>query len=224
VTSTGTSLFGFLGGLIAVIVILALLGVFVIIVVANRADPDATGRRPRAVYHFFVSFVTVLTAVTGSTLAVWSLFRLVGTHDLPLGNDIARALVLGGLITLVSLILLTTHRRRGLELARAGADGADPSRRVGQSYVAAVSFIFMLIVLVTSIFCVYLLFSLGGPGVFGSFGGRADGLRDFLDSLYLLVLSAVVLRGHRDLLPPGLWSTASSGQAMGSAPGTMPTA
>jgi hypothetical protein len=217
VTSTGTSLFGFLGGLIAVIVILALLGVFVIVVVANRADPDPTGRRPRAVYHFFVSFVTVLTAVAGSTVAVWSLFRLVGTHDTALGDAIARALVLGGLITLVSLILLTSHRRRGLELARAGADGADPARRVGQSYVAAISFIFILIVLVTSILCVYLLFSLAGPGVFGSFGGRPDAFRDFLDSFYLLVLSAVVLRGHRDLLPPGLWSAASAG------PGPVPT-
>ena len=209
-TSTGTSLFGFLGGLIAVIVLLALLGVFVIIVVANRADPDATGRRPRAVYHFFVSFVTVLTAVTGSTLAVWSLFRLVGTHDSPLGNDIARALVLGGLITLVSLILLTTHRRPGPRAGEGRCRRAGSVETGGQSYVAAVSFIFMLIELVTSIVAASSAVLVEGPGVFGSLRRPCGRLaRTASTAVYLLVLSAVVLRGHRDLLPPGLWSTAS---------------
>ena len=222
VSSTGSDLLGSLVAIIVVIAVLALLGVFVVIVVANRADPDPTGRRPRAVYHFFVSFVTVLTAVGGSLLAVWSLFRLVGTHDAPLGDEIARALVLGGLITVISLGLLTTHRRRGVELARAGADPADPSRRVGQSYVAAISFVFVLVVLVTSVLLVYLVFALIGPGVFGSFGGRSDAFRDLLDAVYLFLLSAFVLSTHRDLLPPGLWSTASAGPVV-TPPGQLPS-
>lgn len=215
VTSAGTDIFGSLIAIIAAVAVASLLGVFVIIVVANRADPDPTGRRPRAVYHFFVSFVTVLTAVGGSLLAVWSLLMLVGTHDTPLGDDIARALVLGGLVTLVSLVLLTTHRRRGLELARAGADSTDPSRRVAQSYVAAISFIFVLVLLVTTVLSAYLVFALIGPGVFGSFGGRSDAFRDLLDAVYLLVLSALVLATHRHLLPPGLWSTPSAGPGDG---------
>ncbi len=210
VSSSGGDIFGFLGGLIVVVVVLALLGVFVLIVVANRADPDPTGRRPRAVYHFFVAFVTVLTAVSGSVLGIWSLFRLVGSHDVPLGDATARALVLGGLITVVSLVLLSSHLGAGLELARASTDPADPSRRVSQSYVSAVSFVFVLVVLVTSIISVYLVISLIGPGVFGSFGGRSEIVRDLLDSVYLALVSAFVLNRHRDMLPPGLWSTAGT--------------
>ena len=226
VTNSGSSGFDFFGGvaleLLAFVLILALFGVLVIIVVANRADPDASGRRPRAVYYFFVSFVTVITAVFGSVGAVWSLFRLVGSHTAPLGDDIARALVLGGLVTVVSLGLLASHLQRGLELSRAGADGADPSRRVAQSYVSAISFVFILIVLFTTIISVYLVFALAGPGVFGSFGGRSDAFRDLLDAVYLLLLAVLVLRRHRNMVPPGLWSTAPvTGPGVGSASPTL---
>jgi hypothetical protein len=226
VTQGGTDVVGFIVVLAAAVLVLGLLGVFVVLVVANRADPDPTGRRPRVVYHFFVSFITVLTAVAGSVLAVWSLFGLVGSHATPLGDDIARAVVLGGLVTGASLMVLVTHLQRGVELARIGTDPSDPSRRVGQSYMSAVSVVFILIELTTAVLSLYLVFAVIAPGVFGSFGGRSDALRDLLDAVYLSLLAATVLRTHRNLLPPGLWShDGSTEPGMGGASaGSMPTA
>src|ERR1700734_673899 len=46
------TLIGFFLDLLLVLFVLSLIGVLVIIVVANRADPDPSGRRPQAVYYF----------------------------------------------------------------------------------------------------------------------------------------------------------------------------
>jgi hypothetical protein len=183
-------------------VIVAVVGLFIIIVVANRADPDPTGRRPQSVYYFAVSFVTLVTTISGSIVVVFSLVDLIGNHAPHLGNSIARAAVLGGLITLVSGFLLRTHLRRGVALAR--GDGANPSRRVAQSYVSAVAFVSILIALVVTIFAVYILFILGGPGVFGSLGGRTTALRYLIDTVYTGAVAGVVLQTHRNLVSPGL--------------------
>ena len=56
--SSGLGLASFVGFFLDVLLalfVLSIIGVFVIIVVANRADPDPTGRRPQAVYYFAVS-------------------------------------------------------------------------------------------------------------------------------------------------------------------------
>jgi hypothetical protein len=183
-------------------VIVAVVGLFIIIVVANRADPDPSGRRPQSVYYFAVSFITLVTTITGSIVIVFSLVQLIGNHAPHVGNSIARAVVLGGLITLVSGVLLRTHLRRGVSLA--GPEAANPSRRVAQSYVSAVAFISILIGLVVTIFAVYLLFALGGPGVFGSFGGRTTVLRYLRDAAYIGLVTGIVLQTHRNLVAPGL--------------------
>ena len=61
-----------LGGLLAallevlgVLILVAVVGVFVIIVVANRADADPSGRRPQSVYYFAVSFITLASSIVG---------------------------------------------------------------------------------------------------------------------------------------------------------------
>ena len=172
--------------------------------VSNRADPDPTGRRPQSVYFFAVSFVTLLTSVVGSVVVVSAAARLIGSHPSSINNSVARTLVLGGLITLVSVVLLIVHLNRGLELALADDDLASPSRRVSRSYVSAVAFVFVLVLLVTTVTAAYLIFAIGGPGIFGSFGGRTAAVRLLVDTVYLGVVAAVILFTHRGLVPPGL--------------------
>jgi len=187
---------------LAVLAVMAVVGLFVIIVVANRADPDPSGRRPQSVYYFAVSFVTLVTTIAGSIVVVTSLVRLIGGHTSGIGNATARAVVLGALLTVVSGFLLRTHLRRGVTLA--GSEETTPSRRVGQSYVSAVSFLAVLVLLVVTIFSVYLVFALAGPGVFGSFGGRTASFRYLIDAVYIALVAGLVLYTHRRLVPPGL--------------------
>jgi hypothetical protein len=189
---------------LAIAVMLAVVGIFIIVVVANRADPDPSGRRPQSVYFFAVSFVTILTAVIASSVIVIALTLLIGSHPTPIADSIARVVVLGGLITLVSLALLITHLRQGLILAREGGDATNPSRRVGQTYVSVVSFVMVIILLVVIVLSTYLVFALIGPGVFGSFGGRSHLVRYLIDAVYIGVVAGVVLGTHRNLLTPGL--------------------
>ncbi len=187
-----------------VLILVAVVGVFVIIVVANRADPDPSGRRPQSVFLFAVSFVTITTSIIGSFVVVAALVQLVGTHSSDITNSVARAAAVGGLLTVVSLTLLVVHLRRGLVLARADVGSPSPSRRVGQSYVSAVAFVAILSVLFTTVFSVYVLFSLVDPSVFGSLGGRTSAARVFVISVYLGVAAGLALRTHRNLIPPVL--------------------
>jgi hypothetical protein len=181
---------------------LTIVGLVIIIVVANRADPDPTGRRPQSVYYFAVSFVTLVTTIVGSIVVIVSLIQLIGHHSGGVGNATARAVVLGGLITIASGVLLRIHLRRGLDLV--GTEVTSPSRRVAQSYISAVAFLSILILLAVTIFAVYLIFVLAGPGVFGSLGGRTNAWRALLDVVYVGAVAAVVLQTHRNLVSPGL--------------------
>ncbi len=189
---------------LVVLALIAVVGVFVIIVVANRADPDPSGRRPQSVYLFAVSFVTITTSILGSFVVVAALVQLAGSHSADITNSVARAAVAGGLIAFVSFCLLVMHLRRGLVLARADSGSPNPSRRVGQSYVSAVSFVAILSLLFTTVFSVYVLFSIVDSSVFGSFGGQTSAARVFVISVYLGVAAGVVLWTHRNLVPPGL--------------------
>jgi hypothetical protein len=110
--------------------------------------------------------------------------------------------VLGGLITIASFVLLWTHLHRGVSLV--GPETTSPTRRVAQSYVSAVAFLSILILLVVTILVAYLVFALAGPGVFGSFGGRTPVWRALLDALYIGGVAALVLQTHRNLVSPGL--------------------
>lgn len=214
------SIAGALVVVLAVLFLLATVGVFIIVVVANRADPDPTGRRPQSVYFFAVSFVTILVSIISSAVVVGAVLQLIGSHSSSITNTVARTVVLGGLLALLSLFLLITHLRRGLVLARADAVSvANPSRRVGQSYVAAVTFVSVLLLLVTAVLAVYLVFALAGPGVFGSFGGRGPALRVLVEAVYIGGIAGVVIWTHRHLVEPGLsWF----GPATGSVPPPSP--
>jgi hypothetical protein len=229
ITSTSSSglglasLAGSLIGVLALLILLTFVAVFVIIVVANRADPDPSGRRPQSVYYFAVSFVTIGATILGSTLVVEALVQLIGQHSGSIANSVARASVIGGLITVISAFLLSAHLRPGLEAARSPQPETNPSRRVGQSYAAAVAFISVSTLLFSAILSIYLLFALAGPGVFGSFGGSTPTIRYLIVFLYLGGVSALVLWTHRDLVPPGLgFLGRSTGRSPGLAPGPVP--
>ena len=217
--SPGLGLSAFLGifvDLFAVLAVLSVVGIFVIIVVANRADPDPSGRRPQSVFYFAVSFVTLATTVLGSAVVVAGLVVLVGNHSHSVSNPAARGILFGGLITIISAVLLTLHLRRGLALSRADRALQGPSQRVGQSYVSSVAFVSVLSLLVLGVFSVYLIFAIVGPGVFGSLGGRSDTIRVLIVAAYLCVAAATVLWTHRKLLKPDLdllGSEPATGQA-----------
>jgi hypothetical protein len=205
--SPGLGLSSFLGifvDLFAVLAVLSVVGIFVIIVVANRADPDPSGRRPQSVFYFAVSFVTLATTVLGSAVVVAGVVVLVGNHSHSVSNPAARAILFGGLVTIISAVLLTLHLRRGLALARADRESQGPSQRVGQSYVSSAAFVSVLSLLVLGVFSVYLIFAIAGPGVFGSLGGRSDTVRVLIVAAYLCVAAATVLWTHRKLVKPDL--------------------
>ena len=71
------------------------------------------GTVPSPSYFFAVSFVTLVTTMIGSIVVVFSVVALVGHHSPNIGNAIARAVVIGGLITVMSGALLRTHSGAG---------------------------------------------------------------------------------------------------------------
>jgi hypothetical protein len=204
------SLVGVLIGLLGLVVLLAVVGVFVIVVAANRAEPDPSGRRPLSVYLFATSFIALIAAVVGSVTVVSSLAQLIGSHPgvsrpgiHPIGDAAARGAVLGGLITVVSLAILIVHLRRGLLFARADGESG-PSQRVARSYVAAVAFLSVLVLLAATVIGIYLLFGIAGPGIFGGGGGRIPAVRNLIVVAYIGLVAGLVLHTHRDLVTPGL--------------------
>jgi hypothetical protein len=199
--------------ILAIASLAALVGIIIIAVVANRADPDATGRRPQSVYYFVVSFVTITTSIVGSALFVASLLWLTAHHPSSANHSIARLMLVSVLIFVVSATLLVVHLRRGLVLAREDALPANPSHRVGQSYVSVVAFVSTLALLLTGIVTIYFLFAIAAPGTFGSAGGRGGSVRILVESFYLAVVAGVVLWTHGSLLTPtlGLFGSRSRG-------------
>lgn len=219
-----TSLPGLLLGAIMLVVVLGAGGALVVLVVANRADPDPSGRRPFVVYLLGVAFITLWTALLGSVAAVASLVNLIGSHPRspqryscgtsgrvrctpvvtlhPIGDAAARGVVFGSLLLLISGAALWFHLRKGLELADADTPGAPG--RVARSYVSAVAFVSVLIAVVAAVLAVYALFEIAGPGVFES-AGRLPALRQLLDALYVVLAAGAILMTHLRLGPPQLW-------------------
>jgi hypothetical protein len=199
-----TSIAGVLVEVLAVMVVISLVGVIIIAVVANRADPDPTGRRPQSVYFFMVSFVTITTTITGSAIVVASILGLTSHHSSSVGHSLTRLLLISVLLTLVSALLLSVHLQRGLDLARADSALSGPSRRVGQSYVSVVTFVAMLSLLFTAVISIYLVFAVVAPGTFGSFGGRGWAIRILIEMVYLGAVAIFVAWRHSRFLTPGL--------------------
>jgi hypothetical protein len=201
--------------------LIAVVGIFVVIVVANRADADPSGRRPLSVYLFGVSFLSVFVALFASSAIVVGLVQLIGSHpgvsgvsQHPVGDAVARVVVLGGLIFLVAIVLLWTHLRRGLSLPEWTQGQPGPVGRVVRSYIASVSFVSVLIAATSVVAFVYEVFRILGPGVFELSGSRVSAARDLIATLYLAFAATAVTIAHLRLLPagggwPGYFGTAT---------------
>jgi hypothetical protein len=192
-------------------VLIALVGIFVVVVVANRAEPDPTGRRPLAVYYFAVSFFMQFASLFGSFVIVYGLVQLIGSHGggqglstsvHPVGDAVARLAIVGAIVTVVSLVVLVVHLRRGLELSGHADPSMGPLGRVAQSYVAAVSFVSILITVVSIVVALYETVRIIAPGVFEVHQTRVETLRPMLAAAYLALAALVVLMTHIRILPP----------------------
>jgi hypothetical protein len=203
----GSQFAGLAGGIVAVSAIFIalfslVLLVPIILIVANRAEPDPRGQRSHSVYLFGMSFVTLQLTFAGSVLIVTSLFSVIAPHVLPLTNSIARSVVIGGLLVVLFGAMLLLHLGRGIEIARGDGALTGPNLRVMQSYAGVVGFIYLLQLITSLALSIYLLFALIAPGVFGSFGSSRSGtLAMLLDLVYVMLASAYVLMAHSSLGP-----------------------
>jgi hypothetical protein len=200
------------GGLVAVsAVLVAILSIVVlvpvILIVANRAEPDPRGLRPSSVYLFGMSFVTLQLTFAGSVMIITALFSVIAPHDIPVTNSVAREIVVGALFVVLAGGALLLHLGRGIEAARGDAGATGPNLRVMQSYAALVGFIYFLQLIISFGVAVYLLFALIAPGVFGSVGSSRSGtLALLLDFVYVMLASAYIVMAHASLGPSALQS------------------
>ena len=197
--------------------------VLIIVVVANRAEPDPRGLRPHSVYLFGMSFVTLQLTYAGLILIATSVFSLIAPHDTPLTNTVAREVVIGILFVVIAGGAWVAHVTRGIAVAR-GEDAVGPNARVMKSYAGVVGFIYFLQVISAFGISIYLLLSLIAPGVFGSIGSSRSGtLSLLLDLVYIMVASAIILMIHANLGPSVFPSRpARPSQAVGTAPAAPP--
>jgi hypothetical protein len=198
--------------LIAAIVLLPSLfgGLFIILVVANRAEPDPTGRRPVVVYRLAMSFVTLFVTVVGTAVAVDSLCSLIGTRTgtgdalHPVGDEVARTVVLGLIVAAVAGGIFAVHVRGASRMGGNEEVGTGrpvgPVGRVWQSYVGATDFLYVILVIAFTVLGVYQVFRIISPAVFNFGAGamnRVAPVRILLPSLYVVAISAGVIAGHR---------------------------
>jgi hypothetical protein len=206
----------------------AIVAIFVVIVVANRADPDPTGRRPLAVYLFGVSFFSIFVVLFGSFAMVLGVVQLIGSHPgvvsaskHPVGDSVTRVVVLGGIIVAVAAVLLLTHLRRGQSLPEVANGQAGPVARVAQSYAASVSFLCVIIAAVSVVVFLYEVVRILAPGVFELTGTRVGAARVLIAALYLAFAAAGLVAAHARHLPSGGWGPLAQtgpGPGYGSAP------
>jgi uncharacterized membrane-anchored protein len=172
---------------------------YIIIVVANRADPDPTGKRTSTIYHVGTAFLTLWLEVAGAITVLATLFSLIGSG----GNRDAtvRGITIGLLLFVVGGFV--SHRQRGkaVDLARSDSDDASPSKRVVRSYAAVVSFVSVVVMVVTALAVVWALLGLVAPGVYEATSRTSDA-QLLLDEMTVLAVFAWVFSTHRHLIGP----------------------
>ncbi len=198
--------------------------VLVVVIVANRAEPDPRGMRPHTVYLFGMSFVTLQLTFAGSVLIMTALFSLIAPHYSPMGNAVAREVVIGALFVVIAGSVWVLHLRRGIATAGGDSGPVQPNTRVMNSYAGVVAFVYLLELVFSFGIAVYLLLALIAPGVFGSLGSTRSGtLALLLDLVYIMVASAIVLMIHANL-GPSVFPPRPARPAVGTATATAPAA
>jgi hypothetical protein len=192
----------FAGVAIALALFSAVFLVLIILIVANRSEPDPRGMRPQSVYLFGMSFVTLQLTFGGSVLIMTALFSLIAPHYNPMGNAVTREVVIGALFVVIAGSVWVLHLRRGIDTAAGDSGTVRPNTRVMNSYAGVVAFIYLLELIVSFGIAIYLLLALIAPGVFGSVGSSRSGtLALLLDLVYIMVASAIILMIHANLGP-----------------------
>jgi hypothetical protein len=127
----------------------------------------------------------------------------------PVGDAVAREVVLGGLIFFASLVTFLLHFRRGRALVKEESVGA-PSARVERSYGAAVCFLSVLVLVIALVAGAYLIFQLVAPGVFQG-KGRIPAVRSIIDACWVVLASGAILASHLEIAAPnfGTWRTST---------------
>jgi hypothetical protein len=170
---------------------------YIIIVVANRADPDPTGKRTSTIYHVGTAFLTLWLEIAGVITILATLFGLIGSSRS--GDATTRGITIGVLLFLVGGIVSHTQRRRAVGLAESDSDEASPSKRVVRSYAAVVSFISLIVIVVTLIAAVWAVLGLIAPGVYDA-ASRTSSTVLLLDEATVFVVFAWVFATHRRLV------------------------
>jgi hypothetical protein len=206
---TGTAVSTYVSVLLLLIVLASVGSIitYIIIVVANRAEPDPTGKRTSAIYHVGTAFLTLWLEVAGVITIFATLFALIGAGNNtyigsevhPLSDATIRGVTIGLLLFVVGGILTHTHRRKAVELAETESDEASPSKRVVRSYAAVVSFISVIVMVVAVLAAVWAVLGLVAPGVY-QIGSRTSDVRALLDEATVLAVFAGVFSTHRRLV------------------------
>jgi hypothetical protein len=210
---TTSSLGAIVGTWVSILVLLIVLAsvgsivTFIIIVVANRAEPDPTGHRTSTVYHVGTAFIALWLEIAGVITIFVTLFNLIGAGSTtsfssevhPLGDSTIRGITIGLLLSIVGGYTALSHRVKAIELANSDEVVASPSKRVLRSYAAVVSFISVFVVIVTLLAFVWALLGLIAPGVY-QIGSRTGDFRALLDEATVLAVFAWVFSAHRHLV------------------------
>lgn len=180
---------------------------YIIIVVANRAEPDPTGKRTSAIYHVGTAFLTLWLEVAGVITIFITLFALIGaggnryfTSEVhPLGDATVRGISIGLLLSLVGGLVSLSQRHKALELAESDPDAVSPAKRVVRSYAAVVSFICVIVMVVAGLAALWSVLGLVAPGVY-QVGSRTGDVRLLLDEAIVLAVFASVFSSHRRMV------------------------
>jgi hypothetical protein len=202
------------------VVVFGLLAMIFIVVVGNRGDQDPTGSRPVAAYLFSASFLFLWIYYFGIVVAANSLINLIGSHPSPTGflgstpgvffstysyRDAAiRACVLGGILVVIAGGAFFLHLRRGNALADAEANPSGPTKRVMRSYVALVSFVSIVIVVLALSAAIWMACGLISPAIFLASPSRTVTSRGILQALVLVVLAGAIFSTHQRFAPQSL--------------------
>jgi len=206
---SSASLLGALSGIFVLVVIFGALALFFIVAIGNRTDSDPTGSRPMAAYLFSGSFIFLWITFLGLDVAANSLIQLLGSHSVTFGsitvpgpsytNAAIRACVLGGLLLVFAGGAFVVHLSRGTDLADGEADPSGPTKRIMRSYVALVSFVSIVIVVISLVAAAWLVCGLISPTIFLASSSKTVTLRSLLDALVLVLLAGVIFVGHQRL-------------------------
>jgi hypothetical protein len=216
---------------VSIVLVVAILGAFAtlfIVAVSNRSDPDPTGSRPMGAYLFSAAFLLLWVAYLGIDVAANSLINLLGNHPSPFPgvpgpsfrDDAIRACVLGGLLVVLAGGAMVLHLRRGVGLAEAEGNPTGPTKRVMRTYVALVSFVSVLILVLALVVAGWLVAGLCSPTIFVAGASRTVTTRELLDALVLVLLSGSIFSYHQRYAPEGLRLLSSISPPRHAAPST----